>query len=158
MAGELSQLSVAVAVPVADGSVEILHTADTSAGQLITGAVLSSTTMVTLHVAVLPQSSDAVHVLVSVYDCPQVPGNVSVTMVKATVASQASIAIAKPNEGVVPHSIGLTTIGQVITGGVVSSTLMVCMHTLVLPEASVAVQVRVIVNAFAQGPAVVTSR
>ena len=157
MTGELSQLSVAVAVPVEDGAVEILQMAVTFNGHVITGAVLSSTTIVALHVEVLPQSSDAVHVLVRVYDCAQVPGKESVANVKATVASQASVAIAKPKEGVVPHSIGLTTIGQVITGGVVSSTLMVCRHTLVLPEASVAVHVRVIVYACAHGPAVVIS-
>ncbi len=66
MAGELSQLSTAVAVPVEDGAVEILQMAVTLTGHVITGAVLSSTTIVALQVDVLPQSSDAVHVLVRV--------------------------------------------------------------------------------------------
>ena len=62
-----SHISDAVAKPVVSGSVDSVQMADTSAGQLITGAAVSSTTIVALHVEVLPQSSDAVHVLISVY-------------------------------------------------------------------------------------------
>ena len=53
------------------------------------------------------------------------PGIESVTNVNATVGSQASKAIAKPNDGIVPHSIGLMTTGHVMTGAVVSSRVMV---------------------------------
>ena len=67
MSGAGSQISIAVAKPVISGSVDNVQKAVTSAGQLITGAAVSSTTIVALQVDVLPQSSDAVHVLISVY-------------------------------------------------------------------------------------------
>ena len=73
------------------------------------------------------------------------PGIESVIIVKETVPSHASMAVAKPKEGIVPQAIGLITTGQVMTGGVLSDKLMVCTHVAVLPEASVAIQVRVIV-------------
>ena len=73
------------------------------------------------------------------------PGIESVIIVKETVPSQASIAVAKPKEGIVPQGIGLSTTGQVMTGGVLSAMLIVCTHVAVLPAASVAIQVRVIV-------------
>ena len=59
------QLSVAVAVPVLPGSVESLQPTAASAGQVITGAVVSATVMVWLTVAdSLPQASTAFQVLV----------------------------------------------------------------------------------------------
>ena len=67
MSGAGSHISVAVAKPVISGSVDSVQKAVTSAGQVITGAAVSSTTIDTLQVDVLPQSSDAVHVLTSVY-------------------------------------------------------------------------------------------
>ena len=45
--------------------------------------------------------------------------------------------------GVAGHSIGVTTIGQVMTGGVLSVTEIVLLHVAELPQSSVAVQVRV---------------
>jgi len=67
MSGAGSQISIAVAKPVVSGSVDSVQKAVTSAGQVITGAAVSSITIVALQVDVLPQSSDAVHVLTSVY-------------------------------------------------------------------------------------------
>jgi hypothetical protein len=67
MSGVGSQISIAVAKPVITGSVDSEQKAVTSAGQVITGAAVSSITIVALQVDVLPQSSDAVHVLISVY-------------------------------------------------------------------------------------------
>ena len=58
MATLASQLSEAVA---AGNTGEAGHSiGDTTAGQVMTGAVMSLTTIVRLHVAVLPQSSVAV--------------------------------------------------------------------------------------------------
>ena len=64
MVADGSQLSVAVAVPVAAGNVLPVHNTVMFAGHVIAGPVLSSTKMVCVHVLELPQSSVAVHVLV----------------------------------------------------------------------------------------------
>ena len=69
-----SQASVAVAFPVLDTSVFAGQFRVTSIGHVIAGGALSMTTIVRLHVAVLPQSSVAVHVLVAVYVPGHVPG------------------------------------------------------------------------------------
>src|SRR5436189_279045 len=55
----LLQLSVAVAVPVFEGLVDAPHCRFASAGQVITGAVLSFTVMVWVQLAELPQPSVA---------------------------------------------------------------------------------------------------
>ena len=71
--GVASQLSVAVAVPFAPpGAVLAEHSRVRFGGQVITGAVLSSTTMTCRHVLELPQSSVALHVLLMVYSCGHV--------------------------------------------------------------------------------------
>ena len=57
--------------------------------------------------------------------------------------SQVSVAVGGGNTGVAGHWIGLTTAGQVITGGVVSITATVWLHDAALPLQSVTVQVRV---------------
>jgi len=71
---EESQLSVAVAEPVADGSVEAVHSTVTLAGAVTTGAVVSVASMVCWQLAVLPQASVAVHVRVMIVFCGQLPG------------------------------------------------------------------------------------
>ena len=58
--------SVAVAVPVFAGNVLAVHCMVTLAGQVITGATLSSTVIVCTQVLELPQSSVAVQVRVMV--------------------------------------------------------------------------------------------
>ena len=70
-----------------------------------------------------------------------------ITSANATdgLASQASVTDGGGNTGTAGHWIGETTNGQVITGGVVSITLTVWLHVAVLPESSVAVQVRTVV-------------
>ena len=90
-------------------------------GHIITGAVVSCTKMVALQVDELPQSSDAVQVLVTVSSAGHVPGVVTSAKVIVTVGSHASVAVANPKVGVNGQSIvsfGIT--GQVMTGGVVS--------------------------------------
>jgi hypothetical protein len=70
----MSQLSVAVALPVLAGIVLAVHAIVTFAGQLVnTGGVLSSTVITCTQVLVFPQSSVASHVRVIVYSCGHVP-------------------------------------------------------------------------------------
>ena len=58
------QLSVAVAVPVADGSVDAPQLTVTSAGSLMVGLVLSTIVMTCVLLLLFPAASVAVHVLV----------------------------------------------------------------------------------------------
>lgn len=60
-----------------------------------------------------------------------------------TVASHTSVAVAAGNVGVAGHSMGDTTVGHVITGGVLSVTEIVRLQVAEFPQSSVAVQVRV---------------
>ena len=76
---------------------------ETTVGHVITGGVLSITTIVLLHVAVLPQSSVAVHVLVVLYAPGQAPATVTSANVTVTEGSQASVAVAGGNTGVAGH-------------------------------------------------------
>ena len=70
-----------------------------------------------LQVAVLPQSSVAVQVRVTLKLAGQLPGVVASLNVIATEVSQASVAVAAPKVGVDPQATGDTTVGQVILGG-----------------------------------------
>ena len=74
---------------------------------VIVGGVISWTTIVPLHVAVLPQSSVAVHVRVVLYVPVQVPGVEASTKVMVTVASQASVAVGALNTGIAGQLIGV---------------------------------------------------
>ncbi len=69
----------------------------------MTGATLSSTTIVRLHVAELPHASVAVHVLTKLYSCGHVPGMESVANVITGIPPHASVAVADPNVGVAGH-------------------------------------------------------
>ena len=99
--------------------------------------------MARLQVDVLPQSSVAVQVRVTVYSAGQLPGVVTSLKLMATEGSQASVAVAAAKVGVAGQLIGDTTTGQVMAGGVISCTLMERLQVDVLPQSSVAVQVRV---------------
>lgn len=117
---------------------------ETTVGHVMTGGVSSVTKIVRLHVDELPQSSVAVHVLVTLYSCEQIPlGVVTSAKVIVGVASHASIAVAAGNVGVAGHSMGDTTVGHVITGGVLSVTDIVLLQVEEFPQSSVAVHVRV---------------
>ena len=76
--------------------------------------------MARLQVAVLPQSSVAVHVRVTVYSAGQSPGVVASEKDTATLGSQASEAVAAGNVGVAGQLMGEVTVGQVMLGGVMS--------------------------------------
>jgi hypothetical protein len=146
--GITSQLSDALADPVFAGSVDAVHSMVTLSGHVITGGVLSSTVITCTQVLELPQSSVAFQVRLIVYSCGQV-GEAVVTSIKVMVGiiSQLSDAVADPvlaGRVDAVHSI-VTLIGHVITGGVLSSTVITCTQVLKLPQSSVAFQVRLIV-------------
>ena len=134
-----SQASVAVAAPKYGVAGQLIG--EVTVGQEIVGAVMSCTTMVRLQVAVLPQLSLAVQVRVTLSS--QLPGVDESTKVIFTLASQASVAVASPKLGVAGQLIGEVTVGQVMVGGVTSCTTIVRLQVAVLPQSSVAVQVRV---------------
>jgi Ni,Fe-hydrogenase III small subunit len=104
----------------------------------------------------LPQASVAVHVLVILYEPAQEPGVVTSANVNVGVL-QLSVAVGVVHDDVPEHSIVVGPGRGEITGGVVSSTLIVCAAFVTLPQASVAVQVLVIEYSFGQLPGVVTS-
>ena len=107
MLGNASQLSVAEAIPVLSGVVLDMHPIVTFGGQVSNGAVSSTTTIVLLQLELFPQSSVAVHVLVTLYSAGQVP--LVVTSVKVTVgnASHASVTMGGVNTGVFGQLIGV---------------------------------------------------
>ena len=84
----------------------VSRTLDSSAAgtEVNTGAVLSSTVITCEAVAVLPQASVAVNVLVTVYSLAQVPGVVASVEVIVTVP-QASVAVGVPKLELAGHSI-----------------------------------------------------
>ena len=77
------------------------------ATQVIVGGVLSWDTMVALQVAVFPQSSVAVQVLVTLKLPGQVPGVVTSEKVTVTVPSHASVTVGGLNSGVDVQLIGV---------------------------------------------------
>src|SRR6185369_15436373 len=97
----------------------------TCVAQVIVGGVLSWDTMVALQVAVLPQSSVAVHVLVTLKLPGHVPGVVTSENVTVTLASQASVAVGGVNTGNAGQLTGVVCATHVIVGGVTSCTTIV---------------------------------
>jgi hypothetical protein len=123
---------------------------------LITGGVVSSTLNTCAAVAVFPHPSSAVQVRVIVYSFGHAP--LVVTSAKVSVGvPQLSVTVGVTQLGVPEHSTVDGPGKPLITGGVVSSTLMTCAAVAVLPQSSVAVQVRVMVYSFGHEPLTVTS-
>jgi hypothetical protein len=151
----LPQASVAVAVANCGVAGQVI--VDASGNCAITGAVVSPTLIVCEAVDVLPQASVAVQVRVTEYVPAQAPFVVTSAKVKVNVLPQASVAVAVANSGTEGQEIVDGAGNCEITGAVVSCTLMVCDFVDVLPQASVAVQVRVTEYEPAQAPFVVTS-
>lgn len=117
MAGVGSQ-SVAVADPVLSGAELAVHSMVIFAGQDMTGARLSSITIVWMQAVELPQASVAVQVLVIVNSCGQLPLAVASLKVTRGAPSQLSVAVADPvaaGKVFVPHSM-VTFEGHVIAG------------------------------------------
>ena len=121
------------------------------------GGVISCTTIDLLQVAVFPQSSVAVHVLVAVYVPAQDPGVLTSENVIVTLGSQVSVAVGGVNNGVAGQLIGVVCVTQIIVGGVMSCTTIVLLHVAVFPQSSVAVHVLVAVYVPGHDPGVVTS-
>jgi hypothetical protein len=117
---------------------------------------VSSTLIVCDAVAVFPQPSSAVQVRVILYSFGHVP--LVVTSAKFKVGTpQLSVAVGVVQDGTPEHSIVEGPGNPEITGGKVSSTLIVWDAVAVFPQPSSAVQVRVILYSFGQVPFVVTS-
>ena len=87
---------------------------------MIVGAVLSSTVIVCVLVALLPQRSVAVQVLVTEYEPAQVPLVVTSAEVKVKSLPQLSVAVATANTGVAGQSIVDVAGKASITGAVIS--------------------------------------
>ena len=104
MATVASQASVAVGATHTGTAGQLIGVV--CAAQVIVGAVTSRTTIVALQVAVLPQSSVAVHVLVTLYVPAHEPWVVASDIVIVTVPSQASVAVGAFQVGVAGQSIG----------------------------------------------------
>src|SRR6266705_5072806 len=108
----------------------------------MTGGVVSRTVMVWTQRELLPQASVAIQVRAMTLVALQL--FVTESLKLTLTAPQPSWAVATPVE-FVPVSAGHSSTrfgGQVMTGGVVSRTVMVWRQLLLLPQASVAVQVR----------------
>src|SRR6266498_2343801 len=123
----------------------------------MTGAVLSSTVMVWVAVLELPHGLAALQVRVTEYFCGQEPGVVTSAKVRVGVPPQASVAVGVAKEGVAGHSMLEGPGNAVMTGAVLSSTVMVWLAVLELPHGLVAVQVRVTECFCGQAAGVVTS-
>jgi hypothetical protein len=155
----LSQLSVAVAVPVAAGLVSPPQLTVASAGAVTTGAVVSTTAISWSALALFPQSSVAVHVRVITYDCGQLPAASLSLELTLGLPSQLSVALAEPvfDGAVLSSHSTVTSAGTTRSGAVVSTTAIVCTHWLLFPQSSVAVHVRVMVLSAGQLPAATLS-
>src|SRR6266567_3402364 len=113
-----------------------------SGGQVIVGGVVSLTVIVCTQLALLPQSSVAVQVRATIVLPPQVLLTLSLWL--TVTALHPSRAVATPVTIVVGragHS-RVMFVGQVIVGGVVSRIVIVWTQSVLLPQASIAVQVR----------------
>src|SRR5215212_4566172 len=113
--------------------------------------------MVCVAVEVLPHASVAVHVLVTLNEPAHAPGVVTSAKVIVGFGSHRSVAVGVVHEGVASQSMVVAPGKAEITGGVTSCTFIVCVAVEVLPQASVAVHVLVMLNEPAHAPGVVTS-
>src|SRR6266850_1395302 len=116
--------------------------------QVMMGAVVSITVMVWLHEALLLQLSVACQVRMA---SNVFPHNafviVPVMVIVAFVPSQTSVAEGASNVHTSPHST-MRLLAQVMSGAVVSTTVMVWLHEALLLQLSVACQVRMASNVF----------
>jgi len=137
-------LSVAVAVPVFAGAVDAPQANCLSAGQVITGAVLSINVMFCTQVAVLLQASVASQVRFTPAWPVQLAAIGASLKVITGVPPQLSVAVADPvfAGAVDAPQANCLSAGQVITGAVLSINVMFCTQVAVLLQASVACHVR----------------
>ena len=122
--------------------------------QVITGAVVSTTVTFWLQVLLLPQASVASQVRVASKVLPQCPAKLVIVLITVIVLLPLlSVAVGGSNDQAVPCSTVLAALLQVITGTVRSTTLTFWLQLLLLPQASVAAQVRVASKVVPQWPA-----
>src|SRR6266542_1380239 len=134
--------SVAVATPVALVAVYAGYSRVTLAGTCNTGAVVYRTVMVWRALALLPHASTAVQVRAM---RRALPHKLVTTSLYVMVGDPlASVAVATPVALVAVFAgySSVTLVGTCNTGAVVSTMVIVCVEWAVLPQASVAVQVR----------------
>jgi hypothetical protein len=142
--------SVAVAVPKFAVDMFTSHSITTFGGQVIAGGVISLTVMVWLAVAVFPHASIAVHFRVTALALPQLLVVASVNDIVAVELLHASLAVGEEKVGVAGQSMVDGPPTPLITGGVLSLTVIVWLAVAVFPHASVAVHVRVTARALPQ--------
>jgi len=135
---------------VALGATLLPHSTVVLVGTAKVGSTVSRIVSVCTQVELLPQASVARHVREMTRALPQ---TVALESEKVTVTTlQISVAVATPVLLVVMfagHS-SIRFAGQVMTGGMVSRTVMVCVQLDALPQGSVAVQRRLIVRVLPQ--------
>jgi len=153
------QLSEAVTRLILGAGTSARHASIKVPGQPMVGGITSSRVIVCTQVLELPQLSVAVHVR----EMPELPvhppGVVASEYVMEIERSQLSVAVAKP---VLAGSVELPQAsvifgGQLITGAVISCTVIVWLQVTKFPHRSVACQVLVIVKVSGHVPGVITS-
>jgi len=133
------------------------HSIVISFGAVKVGLVLSSTVIVCVSELEFPHSSVAVQVLTIVFVFPQVAVSTSLSVI--VTLPQVSDPVATPvfaEDVSSVHSI-VVSAGALIVGGVVSTTLIVCVPVVMLPHLSVAVKVLRITLVFPQPGTLVSS-
>jgi hypothetical protein len=109
--------------------------------QNITGGTVSTMVIVCVQLAVLLQQSRAVHVAVMTSRQGGLLLVVRLASETVTLAQQASVAVGGVSVQVDPQG-RLRFVAQVMTGGTVSTTWMICVQLVELPQQSVITQVR----------------
>src|SRR5258708_28042070 len=111
---------------------------------VITGAVVSTTVTLWLQELLLPQASVACQVRVASKVLPQWPVTlVTVLRIVIRALPLLSVAVGASNAQATPCSTVLLVLLHVITGAVVSTTVTIWLQELLLPQSSMACQVRV---------------
>src|SRR5881628_2852477 len=120
------QLSVALALPVLAVAVESPQARTLSAGQLMTGGVMSAKVMCWTQVLLLPQASSAFQVRSMPALPVQLAGVAASVKVRVTLWPQLSVALALPVLAGAVESPQARTLsaGQLMTGGVMSAKVM----------------------------------
>src|SRR5437773_8896055 len=145
----LPQVSLAVGASKDQG---LAHSTVLSGTQVMVGGVVSTTVTFWLQSAVLPQASVARQVRVASKVLPQWPaGLVTVLRMVMVALPQVSLAVGALNDQALVHSTVLSGT-QMMVGLVLSSTVTFWLHSAVLPQASVARQVRVASKVLPQWP------
>src|SRR5712671_3651060 len=109
----------------------------------MTGTVVSTIITFWLQEALLPQASVAAQVRVASNVLPQWPLTFVTVLTIVITLLPLSVAVGASNVHGVPNSMVLFVLLQVITGAVVSTIVTFWLQEALLPQASVACQVRV---------------